>query len=303
MKCKLERLKGIDIPKSIIFTEKDNKLILTMNSSCINANMQKDRAAFEAWALLGKAKGYNEVILKLNIDDTIKCDGHYNRFLYRVYCFNELFDWFVMSKELEERAKEFYNKYFKNNDLIYNIPVNNEEKEPKHSEAKLEIFLANHTQKANEKLGLNVNCFYHQLPVGTFYEKKSRNTRLFTGSKSAIDLWGIEGNTLNVIELKVKDNKSLGVLSELFFYVCLMRDFHIEPKKAKPAQEKSADLRGFDILRKQKIKMINGIILTEQVHPQLEYAFEEIKKCNQKDKRINSDKFIEIDEELKKEYY
>ena len=31
MKCKLERLKGIDIPKSIIFTEKDNKLILTMN--------------------------------------------------------------------------------------------------------------------------------------------------------------------------------------------------------------------------------------------------------------------------------
>ena len=65
--------------------------------------------------------GYNEVILKLNIDDTIKCDGHYNRFLYRVYCFNELFDWFVMSKELEERAKKFYNKYFKNNDLIYNL--------------------------------------------------------------------------------------------------------------------------------------------------------------------------------------
>ena len=85
MKCKLDRLKGIDIPKSIIFTEKDNKLIITMNSSCINANMQENRAAFEAWALLGKAKGYNEVILKLNIDDTIKCDGHYNRFLYRVY--------------------------------------------------------------------------------------------------------------------------------------------------------------------------------------------------------------------------
>ena len=49
--------------------------------------------------------------------------------------------------------------------------------------------------------------------------------------------------------------------------------------------------------------MINGIILTEQIHPQLEYAFEEIKKCNSKDKRINFDKFIEIDEELKKEYY
>ena len=85
MKCKLAKLKDINIPKSIKFTEKDNQLILTMNSSCINANMQENRAAFEAWALLGKAREYNEVILNLDIDDNIKSDGHYNRFLYRVY--------------------------------------------------------------------------------------------------------------------------------------------------------------------------------------------------------------------------
>ena len=82
MKCELERLKKIDIPKNMIFTEKDNNLILTMNSSCINANMQENRAAFEAWALLGKAKGYKKVVLDVNIHKDIKCNAHYNRFLY-----------------------------------------------------------------------------------------------------------------------------------------------------------------------------------------------------------------------------
>lgn len=301
MKSNLTKLKGIDVPQSIEFKEENEILKLTLNSSCINANMQENRAAFEAWALLGKAKGYKKVILDLNIDKNIESNGHYNRFLYRAYCFNEIFDWFDMSKELSKKVQEFYNKYFKNNTLEYNIPANNEELEPKHPEAKLEIYLAKHPDKTNEKLDLNTNGFYHQLPVGTFYGKKSRDTRLFTGGKSAIDLWGIEENTLNIIELKVKNNKSLGVLSELFFYVCLMRDFHIK-KIAQPSPHEGTDLRGFNILKNAKISRINGIILTEQVHPQLKDTFEELKKCSQKDNSISFDKIIEIDEDLKKEY-
>ena len=301
MKCKLERLKGIDIPKNIIFTEKNNKLILTMNLNCITANMQENRAAFEAWALLGKVKGYNEVILNLNINNAINSSGHYNRFLYRVYCFNELFDWFSMSNELSKKANEFYNQYFKSNKLVYNIPANNEEKEPNHSEAKLEIYLANNSKIAGQKLMLDTNVFFHQLPVGTFYGKKSRNTRLFTGGKSAIDLWGIEGDTLDIIELKVKNNKSLGVISELFFYVCLMRDFHIK-KMANPYPVKWKDFRGFNMLRNTKINKIKGIILTEQIHPQLENVFGELKKCSRRDNTISFDKIVKIDDDLKKVY-
>ena len=80
-----------------------------------------------------------------------------------------------------------------------------------------------------------------------------------------------------------------------------MRDFHIK-KIAQPSPHEGTDLRGFNILKNAKISRINGIILTEQVHPQLKDTFEELKKCSQKDNSISFDKIIEIDEDLKKEY-
>ena len=61
-------MEGITIPVDIKFTESCNKEILNleMKYAGIVSNMQKDAAAFEAWSLLGKARGYKKVFLDLD---------------------------------------------------------------------------------------------------------------------------------------------------------------------------------------------------------------------------------------------
>ena len=286
----------IHVPEGIGFNEKEDELILTMKQGGINANMQENRASFEAWALLGKAKGYKNVTLELEKNVIIDKEKHYNRFLYRVYNFDKLFDWFSVSTDLEERVNKFEKKYLDDKDLVYNIPDSDAKLNPEHPEAKMEEYFTTHKDVTNKKLGLDVKKYYSQLPVGVFKGKKSNATRVFTGGKSAIDFWGITEDILNIVELKAKDNKSLGVLSELFFYICLMRDFHVKSHRiAKPCKETSK-YRGFDQIMSTEIKHIKGHILTEQIHPLLEIAYEELKKANKKDKTIIfADKVVQYD--------
>ena len=65
---------------------------------------------------------------------------------------------------------------------------------------------------------------YDQFPCGLFYEDKNEQNRLF--NRGAFDLWGVdnEGN-ICLFELKEEKNHSLGIISELFFYSCLIKDF------------------------------------------------------------------------------
>ncbi len=273
----------IYVPRDIGFEEKNHQLTLTMKQGGIDANMQENRASFEAWALLGKSKGYKKVILKLEDNIQIDKEKHYNRFLYRVYNFDKLFDWFTISPKLEKEVKKFI-KNLGEKDLYYNVPDSDAKGNPTHKEAIMEEHFTTDTKDANEKLHLKVKKYYSQLPVGLFDGKPTNNSRIFTGGKSAIDFWGITGNTLNVVELKAGKNKSLGVLSELFFYTCLMRDIHIR-KIANP-RYKDSKYRGFDELMKTDIKQVKGHILTEQEHSQIKYAYEELKKANEKDKTI-----------------
>lgn len=58
---------------------------------------------------------------------------------------------------------------------------------------------------------------YRQLPAGLFEESVARDNAVFTGGKSAIDLWSVNGNTINIIELKT-NNPMIGIVTEIFFY-------------------------------------------------------------------------------------
>lgn len=290
MFCNFEKLKGINIPRDIEFEESKDKatLILTMKHVGIVGNMQDDHSAFEAWALLGKAKKYEKI--KLNIESLNiekKELGHYNRFLYRVKCFNELFDWFYISEELEKRINEFKNTYLNRKTLIYNVPTKSSKSSKasdKISEHVMENFFITHKDITNEKLGINAQEYFSQLPVGLFYEEKKDNNRIFTGKKSAIDFWSITDNILNIIELKIGDNNGLGVLSEIFFYTCLMRDIYIK-KIAQPSNHKN-NVRGFDKLMNTNIKQIRAFILLEEKHPHLDLAYNEIRKVSNSCKEI-----------------
>lgn len=297
MKCKLERLKGIDVPNSINFIEQGNKLIIRMPKEAILDNMQENRSAFEAWALLGKSKGYSNV--KLEIEENINYEkiekrGHFNRFLYRVKCFNEIIKWFEISEKLNGYVKNFEEELEKNT-LFYNVPndVEVESKglnsKGKPTESAIECEFANNVDLTNKILGIKVKKYYQQMPVGLFKEKISNNTRLFTGGKSAIDFWGISGNTLNIIELKVGNNKKLGVISEIFFYTCIMRDFHIKDNFAKPSNYKKVG-RGFDIIK--NIKKVNGIILTEEKHTRIDEVYNELRESLKNEKTISFEKDI-----------
>ena len=291
--CHLSKLNGINIPRDIIFEESDdrNTLILTMKYIGITDNMQEYRAAFEAWALLGKAKKYDKVVL--NIENNLVVESkkvlHYNRFLYRVYNFNKLFDWFEMSNDLACRVNDFYNKYFNGSRLVYNVPTPEDEKYLNKptvtvTEHYMEDFFISHKDITNNILGINTKEYFSQLPVGLFYNEKRDDDehRIFTGRKSAIDFWTVVDDTLNIIELKIGNNKKIGVLSELFFYTCLMRDLHIN-KIAEPSEQ--TDIRGFNKI--QNIKKIKSFILLEKQHKWLKDAYEELKKASEKDAKIS----------------
>lgn len=285
----VSRLQGIDVPRDITMEESEDKntLFLTMQYKGVTEDMQKDYAAFEAWALLGKAKGYSNVILGIeNIYEIKEGLGHYNRFLYRVICFDELFDWFSISEELGERVQEFKNKYFSGIKLIYNVPCDESKKSNKDKilESDMEEFFVTHKDITNKKLGINAEEYFAQLPVGLFEEVKSKDSRIFTGGRSNLDFWALTDDTLNIIELKAGlDNYGLGVLSELFFYTCIMRDRHIN----KLAEESNrTDVRGFNKILNTKIKLIKAFILVEKKHKNLEISYEELKKVSEKDNKI-----------------
>ena len=84
-------------------------------------------------------------------------------------------------------------------------------------------------------------ALYDQFPCGLFYVNKENPNRLF--NHGAFDLWGIDGEgNICLFELKEEKNHSLGIISELFFYSCLIKDFKSIVKNS-PMEKK---FRGFD---------------------------------------------------------
>jgi hypothetical protein len=71
----------------------------------------------------------------------------------------------------------------------------------------------------------NAKFIERQLPVGLFKGRVARGNEIFTRGKSAIDLWGVnKENDLLIFELKAGNNARVGIISELFFYVCVMQE-------------------------------------------------------------------------------
>jgi hypothetical protein len=104
---------------------------------------------------------------------------------------------------------------------------------------------------------------YRQLPVGIFENKISRETRIFTGGKSAIDIWGFnKWNELLLLELKAGTNIKVGIISELYFYVCVMQ----RVRKQIFEYENSPD-HNKHLLEIQPTKKINAYFLASTLHP------------------------------------
>ena len=131
-----------------------------------------------------------------------------------------------------------------------------------------------------EKYGLCYDTMDHQLPVGIFHDKVSKNTHYTTGYKSAIDLWAIKDKNLYIFELKKPGNNVLGVISELMFYTNVLHDIMSHRIRyqydAKMQIAIKRNFRGFgDLYRRYEsgeIQSINAVILADTTHPLIQFS-------------------------------
>lgn len=280
-KAESGRNRGIKLSKYIYFNLDSRKLLLHIKEQMsengkicnpICENMQKDYAAFEGWAITLKAWLYtaiDTVELKWDIPPKDMLQNmHYNRFLYRVIRFEEKFDWFSIDFSNQTEIENFINNKWKNLTLNVSATIPNKKS---NDENAVEYEIADKANTSIRKLFIDkydLCLFNHQLHVGV----KSQKSLLFPGGQSAIDLWGVSNSkeTLCVFELKYinkqKKNKNIkvGIISELFLYVCIMEDLIKGAISVQnPIIEDERELYG----QIHNIKKIDAYMLSNEFHP------------------------------------
>ncbi|WP_304266124.1 hypothetical protein [Phascolarctobacterium succinatutens] len=256
---------------------KPPKLVMTLTQEAAGLsnpiNMQDTRACFEAWCLIIKAKtNKSKLEIELDVKDIKEADydgklpknGHWGRFLYRILKFSEQYKyWFELSSTLGKIKDKFQN-YLDSHTFVTSAP----DKKPKEDiansnlESYVEYLFCDSISAQKDILNLlSVTTIDRQLPVSLFEGSKSNTTGVFTGGKSAIDFWALNGDTINVYELK-SDNPMVGIITEIFFYSNYVHDVFISKSmdhgkggvKTEPGTYRSYDKIGG--------KKVKGIMLS-----------------------------------------
>jgi hypothetical protein len=249
---------------------------ITMKEKALNENMQSDPAAFEAWALaLLIHCGVKSVQISVDPGAVTVGDAspHYERFLYRLMRFSELFPGQVVAKlptspsrALNPLIKRFFNQ---SGPRKKSPEADSRERMkaaslPTPSESSLELALE---ISGAFRSRFQLEKVMRQWPVGLFDGEVAKGHEIFTRGKSAIDLIGIRGDTLVLFELKKAGNRKVGAVSELLFYASVMRDaigasaiFEFKSKTA----SKNCAIAPEDILRCSRICAVS---LAPDFHP------------------------------------
>ena len=256
--------KNFRLPSGMKFSVEDKVLTIKMEEKGLTSNMQTDDSAFEGWAICLKT-------LLPECIDMVKISGdillstarnkkeHYNRFIYRLKKFTEIYSW-AYTDIYNEEIKDF-----EKHQLVINVPNpdKNTEKRIFHKEAKIEKAYCDKYKSIYEAID-------HQLPVHLFDKLVSKKENYSITPSSFLDIWSIYKNTLNIYELKTSTNKKVGIISELFFYVNVMVDLMSKniliPKDSTHRSFENI----YSMYKEGKCKNINGIFLTDKLHPMIE---------------------------------
>ena len=220
----------LTLPGNINFIEDNNDVIIDLSEKCVIQNMQEDCAAFEGWSLVLKIIGkYKKV--KISWKEPIDLgNGHYQRFLFRVFFFKSDFNWFeILNDNPFQNFKIDLEKIYivnepDNRDINYVNELSKIKLKSKLSERDYEIKFICESEKLNVELRKIIDGkIEHQFPVGLFNGEVSDTTKIFTGRKSAIDLWSINDKELSIFELKKDGNIKMGIISELYFYASFIK--------------------------------------------------------------------------------
>ncbi|MEI7525442.1 MAG: hypothetical protein WCJ95_13975 [Mariniphaga sp.] len=223
-KDEVKKPNNIRLPRDIDFTITENNVEIHIASKYVERNMQEDGAAFEGWALVLKRWGkFEKVILSWDLpaSDT---NGHYQRFLFRVYNFAKDFkNWFSIQISCLPLLTTLM--IIDTETYYLSLPYNNRDREDlQGTESKLEYAFSKGAWANALKSETNAKYLNRQLPVGIFTKPVSKLTSIFPRNKSAIDIWGISiANELLLFELKADNNNKVGIITELYFYSCIMK--------------------------------------------------------------------------------
>jgi len=226
-----------------------------------DSNMQTNENAFEAWALALRLLGFDEVRLSW-VSDAVSKQKHYNRFLYRIEKFKPLFPWLTTDDfDSSHIFGEGVTKFINHGVTPAGVEIN-----PNSESAYEEVLYRSERFRMDH--GIEEGKLARQLPVGVFTASPpTESSALFTGSKSAIDLYGVDHDgVLNIFELKVEGNRLVGALSEVFFYWCVLDDVrlgHILPSAA--GNMRDSNLTWDDVIGSKHIE--NFIISSGELHP------------------------------------
>ena len=197
--------------------------------------------------------------------------------MYRILKFKEQYGkWFFLSDVLEAMRKNFAD-FLSSGKFVNNEPSKEAEddEDALGTEGYIEKRFCADDSRGKSILkvsGKNV-VMNRQLPVGLFKDKKSVENSIFTGKKSAIDFWLLDGNEFNIYELKAK-NKMVGILTEIFFYSNYVRDVYWHKKLQKEScnvrlESPETTNREYDKLCSisNGISKITGWLLADEFHP------------------------------------
>ena len=297
----LERLKikfgsNLKLPRKIKFFLEENgtQCRIELNNVKVQTeNMQTDANAFEGWAIALYIALGKQVKIILDVDEDFnehigyETNGHLGRFLYRALRFSQQYgEWFELSEQVNVAVDKF-EEYLSQHCFTNNLAKGKAGiKESHDNENKVEAEFANKGIRKFILEGTDIgdNEVYRQLPVGLFRMKAgrtkgtyncSKDTMVFTGGKSAIDLWTWQDKSFKVIELKT-ENPMIGIITEIFFYSNYMYDFLIREWKKDVGFKlnepcpKNKDDRGYSNIKKGNFDNITGIMIADKYHPILE---------------------------------
>ncbi len=241
-------------------------------------NMQDNRACFEAWCLIIKAKASDsDLKIELDVKDITEADydgnlpknGHLGRFLYRILKFREQYkDWFKLSEKLEN-LKDKFKTYLDSHTFVTSAPdkeANDNLDDLKNNlESYIEYVFWDSYRAQRDILKLDRGAIVgRQLPVSLFEGTKLNTNGVFTWGKSAVDFWALDGDTINVYELKV-NNPMVGIITEIFFYSNYIHDVfiagYLNHTKGMVSHKTDVQLRNYDKITGKKVQ---GIMISNR---------------------------------------
>ncbi len=263
----LQRLKEIApstrLPSDMGFSINDKQLTIEISAKGVIANMQQDSTCFEGWSICVKAL-LGELVEKVSLkweSANEEDNKHYNRFLYRVCRFKEMYDWFDYDDPKGE-IDNFMNRFV---GATNNVALK-ESQRPQHKcEAQVEYDIVDKYKQE----------FMHRFQLDHLRQHFPVGVSGFPGGNSAIDLIGFDKDlcVFNVFELKhIKDDDSsknikVGIISEILCYGNIINDIirgEISPVKKKNFKFND-DLLFYNNV--DKFKKIIGTLLSNQFHP------------------------------------